>query len=994
MQEQESLWLKRLAQALTREKIREVLTQAVTEVPDIAASLLSEYLKHPEGEIQIFVMGLMARHYPLQSGPILLDVLKNSPAWDVREAAAEALVVCSDTNLVPQLGELLKNPDWDLVIHCLSTLGAMVKPICLPWLLTVYQHPNAFVRKRMVEVLANFPWSTEIEWVLLQLLNDDHPDIVVKVVRTLGSSSSWRTFSALETLAQQSHSPELQSAAHSSCQFIRMNLQQHLQQPLANPIEQLELLTGWCEHGNVPELKGALESQVNQMTAQLPDLSATDRQAVVDQVLGLEPTYLEDAQQQLLQAITRLPDIKLPVQLPPSSQARLQKNLLKLVSQNHPIIERQRALALLLEQADTAVLPQLLFLLDEDNSLYEQLHPHLQASPEATVQLLGNYMRKKPSLLGQQRVVALLAHNQDIRTVPFMLRLLRDTKEHPQQQRQLKQGIADFGVTAWPLIQEHLLSSPDATAKQQGLDILALLPPMPQTSDTLMALLGHSQPEIRLQAGELLKSLNTHTRQLFERALNPQVSAEQRELTVDILSQRGAAGAKDLLALVTPFAHQPTALQLLEELLRGIGIHEIGSAEALPLLPLLQHALADVRKLGLRLVEHGSGDAYVATVLTLALTDQYPDIQQHAKRLLAKWPEHTLREVLQQSLKPEAELEPLAHILQVVEPQWRLAVWQHLRSPAQHVVLLQSWGAQAGPQVLPQLVAALQHPMTQVQVAGLRALAQYPYPLPELALGHLLRSSEPDVVLAGLGVIGAKQLTAYEGDVLTCSHSPDQRVRGQALICVGQLGLVQHLPLILAELQQALQSAHWELQKACTEALGYLRTPAALDALRNLFATSQTPELQLLVLEAIANQASPEANQLLLQTFTDHDDLPLRLGLVELFGRHHNRVAYRFLIEHWQEWQVPLQRKVMAVLGAAEERWILPHLIAALQYPDWRVQWTVIEALGHSRSMDALTPLKDKLVDVQHNHHLWGWILRSALWESLEALRQQQLSET
>jgi HEAT repeat protein len=970
-----------LQQALTPVRMQELLQRLFEHYPDESLPILLELLKQDDTTVQVQVIALLPEHFAQHPDLVrscLMACFELSPAWDVRQAAAQALGRIEDDSIISRLEALLKSEDWDLVAHAVQTLGQIGSPACLPALTQAADHANPFVRKRAAEALSRFPWSPAVEKPLLALLQNSPEQISVRLLETLQESASWRARQAL--LQLMTSLPERKEQLQTAMSKIELNFQALLKSAEPLSAYALEALSEWVSTAP-PEERERISQHMVEALRQSMRYSPEDREHLCHLLLRQFPLLSATLQDLLLFRLLE-GERPLPPELPSEAATEISQRLLVPAIEGVELTHQARALELLVACGNAEQLPHLIPVLLQPGPLWETTWPLWRQAPGLSVQLLARLYRQQPDREVRTRIITLLSALQaPSTTAPLLVRLLREESQADLRQS-LVTALGELGEAIVPLLLPEIARPTDRQFLREALKLL-LDQPVPPDSPAYLRLLAHGDDEVRELATELLGHVSGLLPELLAYLCQPSHPAPLRDQVRTLILERpGVLG--DILNLLPTLTEAPDPLPLQYLLTALLRAHP----DQAPLLrPWLSFSHQGLRRCVVEALIAAEIVAPVALLLEV-LNDPLPQMQQQALYSLVSQGSAVIPQVLE-TVEAEPELLTAAVRIFTAFEAKQLTPYLTNAGPQGQLALIQALAERGHPeQEGPLLLALVATPSPLHQAAALAALQQ----LAPSALAPQLVNLLPDLPLAlqcqAMGVLGAMgnpDSIAPLRQILV-NHSPPEQA--SAALALADLNAGDAIP----DLLHLLPIAPLFLQEALITALGQLQAEAARPA---LLALLQQPEsgLQEASARALASIPGPDSLAGLIQALGQTEDPALQVTLVQAIGQRGGSESLEQLKIHWLRWSLPVQRSALRVMGSSEETWVLPLLAEILAGENWHLSLTALEVLGAIPSAEAVELVRNCLQRYQDEHSVKGWILRSAARESLDRLRSYPLSE-
>lgn len=969
-----------LQQALTPVRMQELLQRLFEHYPDESLPILLELLKQDDTTLQVQVIALLPEHFEQHPDLVrscLMACFELSPAWDVRQAAAQALGRIEDESIISRLEALLKSEDWDLVAHAVQTLGQIGSPACLPALTQAADHANPFVRKRAAEALSRFPWSPAVEQPLLTVLQNSPEQVSVRLLETIQESASWRARQALAQLMNSlpERKEQLQAAMHS----IERNFQALLKSTEPLSAYALDALSEWISAANATE-REQISQHMLEALRQSMRYSPEDREHLCHLLLRQFP-FISAALQDLLLFRLLEGERPLPSDLPKEAATEISQRLLTPATEGVELTSQARALELLVACGNAEQLPHLMPVLLQPGPLWQTTLPLWRQAPGLSVQLLARLYRQQPDLEIRTRIITLLSRLQaPTTTAPLLVRLLREESQDELRQS-LVTALGELGEAIVPLLLPEIARPTDRQFLRDALKLL-LEQAEPPDSPAYLRLLAHGDEEVRSLAAELLEHVSGLLPELLAYLCQPSHPAPLRDQVRSLVLARPDV-LSEILQLLPTLTEAPDPLPLQYLITTLLRAHP----EQAPLLrPWLSYSHQGLRRCVVEALMASEITGPVALLLQV-LTDPLPNIQQQALYSLVSQGTQVIPLVLE-ALEAEPELIPSAVRTLTAFEAKQLTPYLAAAGPQGQLALIQALAERGHPeQEGPLLFALVATPSPLHQAAALAALQQ----LAPRALAPQLVALLPDLALAlrcqAIGVLGAMgnpDSIAPLRSLLMTQTPPEQAAAALALA---------HLEATdaIADLLSLLPESPRPLQQAVISALGELQAEAARPALLTLLQQPETG-LQEEAARALVHIPGPDSLAGLIQALGNTQDPDLQVTLVQAIGQRGGAESLEQLKIHWLRWSLPVQRSALRVMGGSEETWVLPLLAEILQGEKWQLSLTALEVLGEIPNAESIELVRNCLQRYQEDHSVKGWIIRSAARESLDHLRSHPLN--
>lgn len=920
---------------------------------------------------------------------LFFSILQDPLSWELRAPILKALLyrLPGQAKTREVLLKLLHSQDWDLVAHIIQALGPLADPELQSWLADCLKHPHYFVRKRAVEALGAQPWSPEVENYLLSMLSDTQSEVVLKVLHTLSNASSYRVMSQIRDLLTLPQTPpELKPVLLETADSIA----QHLNALLQSPPEQmtaadLHALTVWLRDEPHAETYERLLPIIRQGIDQIYRLTRPEQIALLKELLALPPERGATLYPQILRWSLKLQSLALPESMPLELKQELENLLLEQSEAERLPSEQEQAFYLLGRYGGKTALKHLREFLDAPPQRFVQILPLMLRFAEESVDQLLHFSLHSLAPHAQENILLFLEGLQHTQGVPLALRLLKQNPQRDLQPR-LRHLLLSYGPLLLPALLKELERSQDSDFISLGLVLIQELPPSEDSLKCLLQILIQGSPENRESAALGLIRLKAGTQSLWRICSQDKVEQQTRELALEILLGRSPENLPELLMLPVT----PETLELWQDLIAEILTTHLPHLSLQEVSTSLLQAPTENRRHMLELLQSHHAVEWAELLFPL-LCD--PELSEATQSLLQNWGPLILEPLLHWGLA-DAEHEKAVLSLLTQFPssllQIRLQNTPHVQAKVLLVQALLKQGFVAGQEYLWELLPLSPRPL---QLALLESLGQVQEGLRWKPLLSLLKE-EQELQLASLKLLAYCPTTEVIQAVENCLESPISAIRCQALETLGQLQAPQLLPRLEAYLKQAEAQSDSALRNACLSALGTLTEPEA----ESLLLTKLNAQAGLAdnrpVLEALAKRRTEQAIQQMIVFFETVTDLPQQCLTVEMLGSSHQPQALNYLLENLNQWDLPLQRAAIRSLAKTAEKWLIPAFEKLLQSAlDWRLQRTLLEELHRFPHMEALRLLKSCL-DAYPAPTLRDWLLRQALQQSLQKLRQRSVSET
>lgn len=132
--------------------------------------------------------------------PLLRDLLRNDPAWEVRASAGRALGRLGTRDAVPDLVRALRDPVVDVRVVAAAAIWRLPDPAAVPALLELLVDPDANARQWATLALGVIR-DTRAVTPLIGLLDDPEGAVRLDVIRSLGRIRSAEALAPLEAHA-------------------------------------------------------------------------------------------------------------------------------------------------------------------------------------------------------------------------------------------------------------------------------------------------------------------------------------------------------------------------------------------------------------------------------------------------------------------------------------------------------------------------------------------------------------------------------------------------------------------------------------------------------------------------------------------------------------------------------------------------------------------------------------------------------------------------
>lgn len=981
--------IERIQQAKTPERVISAMDELIEYEDEASLPILEELCFDNEVEIQAHALKLLGHYQGGQVNDILLQSLQETAAWDVRMAAADSLAKTADAQAIEKLGELLNlESDWDLVTHIIQILGKIGQEDGLTLILSFANHSNAFVRKSVATALNYYPWNQDIENQLIKMLGDESEHVVIGAIQSLANSSSTKILKELKKLSSFPHlSDNLAYTFKETIETIENRLKEALDGHLP-PQERLNILTNWVDSNDDHTMTGELSAQLKEASQFVNRLSQKEQSKLLETALKLSSNEAMDAQQNILQEILKA-ETPLEEFAKTYQGEQLPDLLLKIARQNDSSDSEKRGALITLQQMplNESQLQQMFFLFDESDWLFELSKPIFISHKKEITESLTNYLKNNPPNQAKGRMFELLGEFQEPQNAPILIQQLKDEKD-PSLISTLKQALVNTGTVISDFVLESMHKSPEHSFKKDCLEILALWPPLPQSSELLVFMLNVADSESLEIIVELLGRLDSDCEALIIHWFDENSGNLTRESARKILKLRGQRSLPHLISCFPNYISVEEQKEALASLIIDIirNTEEVGSSV---LLPLLKHQ-KDALKLSAINMISAIGDHDTLEELCLQLRAHNKEISGEVKRILPQWGSSIIPFLLT-LLEKHSDLYPTTvELFEQIEEIYLTSYLQDTQTPLLQASLIEALGSR--PQVDPGLFSPyLQSQNLTVLKAAILAVRKHKSSQSAQAILALLEHTEQEVRIEALYAAGDLELEEATPHVDKYLNSAQFSFKQAAVYAVGRLKAIQFLPILLQFLKADNTDLNAELKATTIQALGYMSVPEALPPLEEMLLIEKTSYIVHQLLEAISQIRLSESVDILTRYFEKQTVLEIKEHILRLIGKMDMSEGYTFIVQYLPEWNIPLQRVALSCLGNTSQAWVLPTLLQYLENDEWKIQRSAVEALGNFAHMEALNPLKDKLQRVQSNHHTWGWILRSAIYDAIEKIRASEV---
>lgn len=976
-----------LERAWSSDKALRLMQQLVQADPEQAIEVLSPLLYQPE--LRLAALALLVEIGQKQIGDIpalFFSILQDPLSWELRPPILKALLfdLPGQSAAREHLLELLQSQDWDLVAHIIQALGPLADPELQSWLVECLNHPHYFVRKRAVEALGAQPWSTEVENHLLSMLRDAQSAVVLKVLQTLSNSASHRVMLQLRELIGLPQTPrELQPVLQETAETIQANLNQLLTRDVETlKASEMEALVAWFSQTSEPELSERLEKQLLAALKQIYRFSRPEQVHLLQTCLMLAPAQAQTLNLAVLRWGLKLQCLELPESAPQEVKQLLEQMLLDQAAPERPPSEQEQAFQLLARYGGLTTLNHFETLIQASPEYFIQLLPLFSRLQEQALPHFLHLSLRDLGLREMENTLFYLENSAQTGSLPVAVRLLKQAKT-PSLRKRLTSYLLSFGNLLGPVLLKELERSQDPAFICEVLELLLQIDPMEDSFSSLLGYLGHAETALQERAALALVRLTTGAETLWRMAT--QAPSEAQSWALEILSQRGERILNELLKWVLVRDTQALWRQLLGTLLQSSSgdwvpplWSEISSENRRQFLLCLQTLPVPVNPLwGLWLwddpllaeqVENWlvlQGAPLIGVLLKEA--EAQPEREKPVLRLLAQLEGAWLLQALKDCKHVQARVLLIRALLQSGVPEGQAYLWELLPvspRPVQLVLLESLSQAQYEQTPWQPLLPFLAEPDPELQLAALRVLVRSGQMEAASAIGELLHSADPVLVIAAVEALGQLRATAWaptlEKTLLQAEAQQQQDLRQACLLALGQMGDQNALPTLLSRLQ--------------------------LDA---------PPEALLPVLGALGALHHPEVVQPLIAFFEAVEALALRKQALAALCQSQQTPALNYVLGHLANWPLDLQRAALNSLAQTREAWILPTFERILLHSeDWRLKRTVIEVLHFFPRIEALQLLKQFQQQYPSLPTVAGWVIQSALRETLARLRASVVSET
>lgn len=978
-----------LERAWSNDKAIRLMQQLVQADAEQAIAVLSQFLYQGEPELRLAALDLLVSIGQNQIGDIpelFFTILQDPLSWELRPPILKALLFQLPGQRMARenLLKLLESQDWDLVANIIQALGPLADPELQSWLVGCLNHPHYFVRKRAVEALGAQPWSEEVENHLLSMLSDSQSAVVLKVLQTLSNSASYRVMLQLRELLGLPQTPsELQPVLLETAETIQTNLNQLLGRGVeALKSAEMEALAAWLSEEPDEDLRARLEQHLLQGLNQIYRFGRPEQVHLIQVFLTIPPAQARNLYLAVLRWGLKLQCLELPESAPVEVKELLEQMLLDQAAPERPPSEQEQAFQLLARYGSAVALEHLEGFLNTPPELFVQLFPLFGRLSEQALPHFLHLSLRELAPREWENMLLFLENFAQTGSLPVALRLLKQAKT-PALRKRLTQHLLSFGNLLGPILLKELERSQDAAFLREALELLLQIDPWEESFSLLLGFLGHSVQDLQERAALGLVRLESGSETLWRMAT--QEASDAQAWALEILSQRGERVLTQLLQLGVGRGVQPLWRQLVAAILQaGRGTWEAPSWADVPVenrrqfLLCLQTLPTPANPLwGLWLLSDPQLGEQIADWLALQgpgligpllrWAEAQPEREKQVVYLLARLNAADLLQTLKDCKHVMARVLLIRALLQSGVPEGQAYLWELLPVSPRPVqlVLLESLGqAQYSQTPWQPLLPFLQEPDPELQLAALRVLVRAGQSEAAAAIGALLQSPLPALVVAAVEALGALKALGWAPELEKC--------------------------LIAAEANQ-----NDALRQACLLALGQMGAPQAFQILNERLQLQAATEHNLPVLSALGALQQPEVVAPLMAFFEGTQTLVLRQKALAALCQCHQTSALNYVLGHLAEWPLDLQRTALRSLAQTGEAWILPTFERFLQQSeDWRLKRTIIEVLYYFPRMEAMHLLKQ----FQQTHPalptVAGWVLQEAIRETISRLRASVVSET
>ncbi|MGE3725070.1 MAG: HEAT repeat domain-containing protein [Candidatus Sericytochromatia bacterium] len=978
-----------LERAWSNDKAIRLLQQLVQLDAEQAIEVLSQYLYQGEPELRLAALDLLVAIGQKMIGDIpelFFTILQDPLSWELRPPILKALLfqLPGQSAARENLLKLLQSQDWDLVANIIQALGPLADPELQSWLVGCLNHPHYFVRKRAVEALGAQPWSAEVENHLLSMLSDSQSAVVLKVLQTLSNSASYRVMIQLRDLLGLPQTPsELQPVLLETAETIQTNLNQLLNRAVeALKSSEMEALAGWLAEEPEQPMRERLEQRLLQGLNQIYRFGRPEQVHLIQACLSIAPAQAQNLYLAVLRWGLKLQCLELPESAPLEVKNLLEQMLLDQAAPERPPSEQEQAFQLLARYGSPTALERLEDFLKSPPELFIQLLPLFSRLPEQALPHFLHLSLRELDPREWENMLLFLEGTAQTGSLPVALRLLKQAKTAPLRKR-LTHHLLSFGNLLGPILLKELERSQDTAFIREVLELLLQIDPWEASFSLLLGFLGHPEQDLQERAALGLVRLDSGCETLWRMAT--QETSELQAWALEILSQRGERILTELLQLGLVRGTQALWRQLLGTILQSARGHwepplweNVQVENRRQFLLCLQTLPRPANPLwGLWLLE----DPLLSEQIENWLSDQgailigpllnwaeaRPEREKQVVRLLARLNASDLLQTLKDCKHVQARVLLIRALLQSGVPEGQAYLWELLPvspRPVQLVLLESLAQAQYSQTPWQPLLPFLQESDPELQLAALRVLVRAAQQEAAPAIGALLQSEQPPLVLAAVEALGLLRAVAWAPALETC--------------------------LLAAEAEH-----NQPLRQACLLALGQMGAQNAFQTLNERLQLQASAAHNLPVLSALGALHHPNVVAPLMAFFEGVEDLEQRQKALEALCQSQQTPALNYVLGNLPEWPLALQRTALKSLAQTGEAWILPTFERFLQQSeDWRIKRTVIEVLHYFPRMEAMHLLKQ----FQQTHPplptVAGWVLQEAIRETISRLRASVVSET
>lgn len=138
--------------------------------------------------------------------PILRDLLRNDPSWEVRASAGRALGRLGTRDAVPDLVRALRDPMVDVRVVAAAAIWRLPDPAAVPALIELLADPDANARQWATLALGVIRDTRSVD-PLIAMLDDPESAVRLDVIRSLGRIRAASALAPLETRASSEAAP-------------------------------------------------------------------------------------------------------------------------------------------------------------------------------------------------------------------------------------------------------------------------------------------------------------------------------------------------------------------------------------------------------------------------------------------------------------------------------------------------------------------------------------------------------------------------------------------------------------------------------------------------------------------------------------------------------------------------------------------------------------------------------------------------------------------